>query len=285
MSVMTAVTVGTALMGMSNARKMRKQSARQAAQALEERQAQQARVDEEVANYRAMKFTNPYANMENPFAENVYEDLTVNQQQAQFQAQQGAQQRADILASLRGAAGTSGIAGLAQTLANQGQLQAQQISASIGQQEAANQRLAAQGALQVQKGAYMADMAERGGRAMVQQAESGRQATILGMQLGQSAGANLNYQQSLLNQRNARIQANQMMLGSMQSLAGLDFGGTSSGVTSSATNTGGTFNPYEMEIDYLYNQDKPIVMQDPNPPALTSIGNIGSTASSYTLKD
>ena len=42
--------------------------------------------------------------------------------------------------SLRGAAGGSGIAGLAQTLANQGQLQAKQISTSIGQQESANQK-------------------------------------------------------------------------------------------------------------------------------------------------
>ena len=41
---------------------------------------------------------------------------------------------------LRGAAGGSGIAGLAQALANQGQLQTQRISASIGQQEAANQK-------------------------------------------------------------------------------------------------------------------------------------------------
>ena len=55
--------------------------------------------------YSQLDTSNPYLNMENKF-----EDLTVNQQQAQFQAQQGAQQRADILASLRGAAGTSGIA-------------------------------------------------------------------------------------------------------------------------------------------------------------------------------
>ena len=55
---------------------------------------------------------------------------------------------------LKGAAGGSGIAGLAQSLAGQGQLQAQQISASIGQQEAMNQRLRAQGAQQVQGGLH-----------------------------------------------------------------------------------------------------------------------------------
>ncbi len=211
-------------MGVSNASKMRRQAKRQADQALQERQEQQARVDEEVANYRAMKFTNPYANMENPF-----EDLRVATGAAEFQAEQGAQQRADILASLRGAAGTTGIAGLAQSLANQGQLQARQISADLQKQEVANELMAA-------KGASMVDMQQRAGEAMVQQAESGRQATILGMQLGQSAGANLNYQQSLLNQQNARTAANQMMLGSMQTLAGIDF---DSGGSTPSTPIGG----------------------------------------------
>ena len=210
-TISTAIMAGSALMGVSNASKMRRQAKRQADQALQERQEQQARVDEEVANYRAMKFTNPYANMENPF-----EDLRVATGAAEFQAEQGAQQRADILASLRGAAGTTGIAGLAQSLANQGQLQARQISADLQKQEVANELMAA-------KGASMVDMQQRAGEAMVQQAESGRQATILGMQLGQSAGANLNYQQSLLNQRKARTAANQMMLGSMKTLAGLDY--------------------------------------------------------------
>jgi hypothetical protein len=59
---------------------------------------------------------------------------------------------------------------------------------------------------------------------MLQEAESGRLATILGVQYGQAAGANKNYQQQLLNQKNANIQANQMMMSSMQSLSSIDFG-------------------------------------------------------------
>ena len=47
------------------------------------------------------------------------------------------------MADLRGAAGTSGIASLAQAMANQGQLQAQRASASIGMQESQIQRLQA----------------------------------------------------------------------------------------------------------------------------------------------
>tara|TARA_R100000005_G_scaffold95703_1_gene78331 strand:- start:3 stop:905 length:903 start_codon:yes stop_codon:yes gene_type:complete len=94
--------------------------------------------------------TNPYANIELD-TQNVYEDLTVNRQAAEFAKQQSLQTQANIMQNLQGAAGGSGIAGLAQAMANQGQLQAQQASASIGQQEAANQRLAAQGAERIQQ--------------------------------------------------------------------------------------------------------------------------------------
>lgn len=89
--------------------------------------------------YSQLDTSNPYLNMENKM-----EDLTVNQQQAQFQQQQFQQSQANIMDSMRGAAGGSGIAALAQQLSQSGQLAAQQASASIGQQEAANQKLAAQ---------------------------------------------------------------------------------------------------------------------------------------------
>jgi hypothetical protein len=126
--------------------------------------------------------------------QNTYEDLTVNQQAAQFQAQQTSQQRADILGQLRGAAGASGIAGLAQSLANQQALQTQKAAANIGQQEAANQRLVAKGAAQVQT-------LERQGEQFVEQAKRDRQATLLGMQMGQTTGAESAYQQAQANKK------------------------------------------------------------------------------------
>ena len=184
-------------------------------------EAAQAGVDRQKAAYENFEFTNPFAGMENPYAENVYEDLTVNQQQAQFQAQQGAQQRANIMQQLQGAAGASGIAALAQTMANQGQLQAQQISASIGQQEAMNQRLAARGAQQVQAGQAAVDLQQRQGEAMLQQAESGRISTLLGMEYGALAGAEAGVQQGFANQQSAigmdaqMLAANQQMIGSI----------------------------------------------------------------------
>ena len=104
--------------------------------------------------------------------------------------------------SLKGAAGASGVAGLAQALANQGTLQTQRISASIGQQESRNQMAAARGAAAVQT-------AERQGDQWVQQANMDRQATLLGMQMGETTGANLGFQQAQANQMNAMISQQQ----------------------------------------------------------------------------
>ena len=190
--------------------KKQKRRARAAArQAREDRERQRAILEEQKQKYREFEFSNPYAGMQTQF-ENPFEDLRVNTQQAGFMAQQGAQQRANILGSLRGAAGSSGIAGLAQTMANQGALQAQQISATIGQQEAANERARATGAMKVQQMESQADLQVRGGEAMLQEAESGREATILGMEYGLMAGENEAYQQSLKNFQEA--QASQMKM-------------------------------------------------------------------------
>ena len=116
--------------------------------------------------YQELDTSNLYANVKNQYRnlENTFEDLTINQQQAQFEAQQAAQSRANIMEGFRGAAGGCGIAGLAQAMANQAQLQTQKASASIGLQEAQQQRLMATEGARIQ-------MAERAGEA---QAESMR---------------------------------------------------------------------------------------------------------------
>ena len=91
-----AIIAGGAVIGAGisyfGQRSMQRANARLTREQLAFQKEQQAKLDAQRAEYEAMEFTNPYANMENPF-----EDLTVNQQQAQFQAQLGAQQRADIL--------------------------------------------------------------------------------------------------------------------------------------------------------------------------------------------
>ena len=194
-----AVGVGTAVISagvsMFNGSKNRKAANEAAEKAETEKKKQLAKLEEEKARYEGFEFENPYAQARNQFEdlENTMEDLTVNQQQAQFEAQQGAQQRSNIMESMRGAAGGSGIAALAQTMANQGQLATQRASASIGQQESANQRAAAAQAGQIQtlerQGAESAQGLRLRGEEMVARQEADRQATLLGIQASMAGGA------------------------------------------------------------------------------------------------
>tara|TARA_R110001583_G_scaffold91645_1_gene233693 strand:- start:39 stop:695 length:657 start_codon:yes stop_codon:yes gene_type:complete len=194
---------------------------------LAEQRANQAQQRELLAaqtrQYREFEFRNP-------FEENVFEDLTVDQRAAQFQAEQGAQQRANIMSGLRGAAGSSGVAGLAQALAGQGTLQAQQMSASIGQQEAQNRKLAAQGAQMRQQGA-----------AAVQAAEAGRESTLLGMQMGEMAGARAGMQAAFGNQM-AGLGSIAQMTSARMGMVGDIVGGVIGGVAGAAVPGGAIAN-------------------------------------------
>ena len=102
------------------------------------------------------------------------EDMTVNQQQADFQKQMQQQNQANIMEGMRGAAGGSGIAALAQTMASQGALASQQASASIGQQEQAIQQAKAGEASRLRD-------QEIGGFVASRQAEKEKLATLMGM--------------------------------------------------------------------------------------------------------
>ena len=232
---------------------------------------QQKKLDQQKLVYKRMKLENPYADIENQYAgmENVFEDLTVSTEAAEFQMEQGAQQRSNIMQQMRGAAGGSGIASLAQALAGQGALQARQVSADISQQEARNAAMKAQGAMSVQQmkaqGATAADMARRGGEAMLQEAETGRQATLLGMEQGSMAGANAAVQQAMSNQMSSM--ANQMQMHSdaastygkigMQAAKATDwssFGGGVGGGTIPATTTGGLDLNFSENLGYQEGQ-------------------------------
>ncbi len=104
-------------------------------QATRDRRAAEAAAAPYLQSYKDFEYKNPYENMEN-----VYEDMRVNTQAAEFQRQQLAQQQADVMQGLRGAAGGAGVAALAQSMARQGAIQAQATSAGIAQQEQAIQR-------------------------------------------------------------------------------------------------------------------------------------------------
>ena len=226
---------------------------------------QQKKLDQQKLVYKRMKLENPYADIENQYAgmENVFEDLTVSTEAAEFQMEQGAQQRSNIMQQMRGAAGGSGIASLAQALAGQGALQARQVSADISQQEARNAAMKAQGAMSVQQmkaqGATAADMARRGGEAMLQEAETGRQATLLGMEQGSMAGANAAVQQAMSNQMSSM--ANQMQMHSdaastygkigMEAAASTDWGSFGGGINTGGLPTGYGGATTQLGYDYF----------------------------------
>ena len=105
---------------------------------LARREEAQGAYDQSMQQYFAQDTSNLYANLEN-----TMEDLTVNTQAADFAARQQAQGLSNIMGSMNQAAGGSGIAALAQSLANQQSQSAQQASVSIGQQEQRNQMAAA----------------------------------------------------------------------------------------------------------------------------------------------
>jgi hypothetical protein len=143
----------------------------------EQRRAQQE-FNRRKAQFMNLDTSNVYANMEN-----VYEDLTVNQRQAEFQAQQQQQVLANTMAGMQGAAGGSGIAALAQAMANQQSQNMERASISIGQQEAQNQAAKAQMAGQL-------NMYEAKGELLSREAELNKVSTLMGMSGQRLAAAN-----------------------------------------------------------------------------------------------
>ena len=126
-------------------------------------------------NFENIQYTNPYENLENPYAglqnpyqglqnpytENIYEDLGVNMQSADYLRDQQRQSQANIMQQMRGAAGGSGVAGLAQAMASLSDKQAREASARISDQEAANEKLRLKGADQRRKAEFGLDKLKR----------------------------------------------------------------------------------------------------------------------------
>ena len=162
----------------------------------EERAAQQE-FNQYKAQLEARDTSNPYADMEN-----VYEDLTVNTQAADFAAQQQAQGQANLMDQFSGAAGGSGIAALAQAMAGQQAVNAQRSAVDIGQQERSNQMAERGMASQLQA-------QEREGELLSRKMENQKVNTLLGMSQGRLGAA-----------KQARIDAKQAVMGGVGQLAG-----------------------------------------------------------------
>ena len=170
-----AVGVGAGVAKAIGGAKRRKAAEAEAKQA-------KAEVEARKQQFANLDTSNPFANMENKM-----EDLTVNQQEAEFMKQQQQQSQANILNQLKGAAGSSGVAGLAQTLANQGALDAQKASISIGRQEQANQQLERQAAQQIQA-------QERQGEIMSRDMERNKVSNLMAMASADEEAANMKEQ-------------------------------------------------------------------------------------------
>ena len=149
----------------------------QAKAAKEEADAARIEMERQKERFAQLDTSNPYLNLENTF-----EDLTVNQQAAEFTRQQSMQSQANIMQQMRGAAGASGIAALAQTLANQASTDAQKASVTIAEQERANQLKSAEEASRIQG-------LEREGELISRQAEFGKTQSLLGMSADELANA------------------------------------------------------------------------------------------------
>ena len=176
--------------GASKAKKLKKQ-AKKAKQQLEK----------DKAMFRNLDTSNPSLNMEN-----VYEDMTINQKEADFMKQQQMQQQANILDQMKGTAGGSGIAALAQTMANKGSEQAQQAAAKIGTQEAEAQKLKLGETSRIQ------DLG-REGELISRQAEADKISTLMGMSADELAA-----------KRDARAGAQAQMWGGIGDITGSVFG-------------------------------------------------------------
>ena len=138
--------------------------------------------DTNIARFSELDTSNPYADMEN-----VYEDLTVNTQAADFTAQQQAQGMANTMDQFKGAAGGSGIAALAQAMAQQQSTNAQRASVDIGQQERSNQTAERSAAGQLQQ-------MERQGDVMSRNMERQKTVGLLGLAGDQLAASRQNIQ-------------------------------------------------------------------------------------------
>tara|TARA_R100001082_G_scaffold110805_2_gene91852 strand:- start:1924 stop:2547 length:624 start_codon:yes stop_codon:yes gene_type:complete len=161
-TVAGVVTVGTGIAGaISGASQKRK------AKKANEKARAQMEIDKE--RYMNLDTSNPYLNMEN-----TMEDLTVNTQAADFAAEQSQVGMANTLNNMKQAAGGSGIAALAQALANQGQIAAQKASVSIADQEMRNQQAERREASSIQN-------LEREGEVQSRNMKQGLASTALGL--------------------------------------------------------------------------------------------------------
>ena len=172
----------------------------------EQREAQK-QMNMRMAQFEMADTSNLYKDMEN-----TMEDLTVNTEQADFQAQQANQGIANTMNTMQGAAGGSGIAAMAQAMAGQQAQNMRQASVSIGQQEQANQ-------MAERQQADALAMRERRGEEDSRRLERQKTNTLLGMSQQRLSAANA-----------AREQAKQSIMSGVGDMFSGAMSGAASGI-------------------------------------------------------
>jgi len=159
-----------------------------------EQRAAEAELAQQKQSFMDFQFTNPYAGLEN-----VAEDLTINQDAAQFQAQQT---DAALAQSMQAAVASGGAPGGAQAIAQAALQSKRGVAADIARQEQSNQ------AAQVNQAGKLQQL-EAQGEEDLQSQQYIRQGELLNMASGRKVAAD-----------QARAQATQMLVGGFGEVAG-----------------------------------------------------------------
>ena len=240
-------------------RKKRRQEQRDARKNLE--QAKKA--------FESIEYKNPYADLQNPYAENVYEDMTVDTQAADYLREQQQQSQANTMQQLRGVAGSSGVAGLAQQMSNISTGQARQASMQIAQQERANQQLRLQGEQKKQTAQGQVDIAKMQGEAGRQKQEQARIGALYGLGIDRMDAADKARQTARAGVISGLGQAAGGVAGLYApggSLYGTNpFGGSGTYTGADAQAFVAQNNPNTYTMDVAQTQNQPIVTQQPIP--------------------
>jgi len=126
--------------------------------------------------------------------ENVFEDIQVDTQAAEFASEQFRQQQANIMEVYRGTAGGSGVAALAQTLSNQAAKQAKDTSVNIAQQLAQNKKIKLGEESRIKQEERQMQINNALGK---RQFEADKMATMIGVAGQKIAGVNLRTQNAI----------------------------------------------------------------------------------------
>ena len=172
-----------------------------------EQRAAQKEFNQNKMNFQMADTSNVYDGMQN-----TMEDLTVNQQAAQFQAENEQQGLQNIMSNMSGAAGGSGIAGMVQAMANQQTKNLRSSSADIGRQEQSNQMAERQQAGNL-------DLYKRKGELISRDAENEKNSTLLGMSQARLGAAN-----------QAKQDATNAIVGGVGDIGGAVLGGMAGGM-------------------------------------------------------